>query len=161
MTHRMAISNHRLLAFDGKTVSFRWRDYAHGSKQRVMTVGTVEFLRPLLPPRSAQGLRTHPPLRPALQSIPKAATAPGPRTARSSRRRATSPANTAAGLRPLALSSLRQRHARLRALHRGTTLLGESRFLMIASANPLCRLAPRMFFAEVCVPHALSLQSHA
>jgi len=44
-THRMAISNHRLLAFDGQRVSFRWRDYAHGSKARVMTLDGVEFLR--------------------------------------------------------------------------------------------------------------------
>jgi hypothetical protein len=29
-THRVAISNHRLLAFDGERVTFRWRDYAHG-----------------------------------------------------------------------------------------------------------------------------------
>jgi len=44
-THRMAISNHRLTGFDGEHVSFRWRDYAHGSKQRVMTLDAVEFLR--------------------------------------------------------------------------------------------------------------------
>jgi putative transposase/transposase-like zinc-binding protein len=44
-THRMAISNHRLLAFDGQKVSFLWRDYAHGNKQRVMTLEAVEFLR--------------------------------------------------------------------------------------------------------------------
>ena len=44
-THRMAISNHRLLAFDGQRVSFQWRDYAHGSRQRVMTLDAVEFLR--------------------------------------------------------------------------------------------------------------------
>jgi hypothetical protein len=44
-THRMAISNHRLTAFDGEQVSFRWRDYSHGSKQRVMTLDAVEFLR--------------------------------------------------------------------------------------------------------------------
>ena len=44
-THRMAISNHRLTAFDGQRVSFRWRDYAHGSKQRVMTLDATEFLR--------------------------------------------------------------------------------------------------------------------
>ena len=44
-THRMAISNHRLTAFDGEHVSFRWRDYAHGSKQRVMPLDAVEFLR--------------------------------------------------------------------------------------------------------------------
>jgi hypothetical protein len=44
-THRMAISNHRLLAFDGQKVSFLWRDYAHGNKQRAMTLDAVEFLR--------------------------------------------------------------------------------------------------------------------
>ena len=44
-THRMAISNHRLLAFDGQKVSFLWRDYAHGNKQRVMTLDAGEFLR--------------------------------------------------------------------------------------------------------------------
>jgi Putative transposase len=44
-THRIAISNHRLLAFDGQRVTFRWRDYAHGSKQRLMTLDSVEFLR--------------------------------------------------------------------------------------------------------------------
>ena len=44
-THRMAISNHRITAFDGQRVSFRWRDYAHGGKQRVMTLDAVEFLR--------------------------------------------------------------------------------------------------------------------
>jgi predicted RNA-binding Zn-ribbon protein involved in translation (DUF1610 family) len=44
-THRVAISNHRLLAFDGKQVAFRWRDYAHGNKQRVMTLSSDQFLR--------------------------------------------------------------------------------------------------------------------
>ena len=44
-THRMAISNHRLAAFDGERVSFRWRDYAHGGKQRLMTLDAVKFLR--------------------------------------------------------------------------------------------------------------------
>ena len=43
-THRMAISNHRITAFDGKRVSFLWRDYAHGGKQRVMTLDAVNFL---------------------------------------------------------------------------------------------------------------------
>jgi len=43
-THRMAISNHRITAFDGERVSFRWRDYAHGGRQRVMTLDAVNFL---------------------------------------------------------------------------------------------------------------------
>jgi len=44
-THRIAISNHRLLAFDGERVTFRWKDYAHGGKQRQMTLSAIEFLR--------------------------------------------------------------------------------------------------------------------
>jgi len=44
-THRVAISNHRLLAFDGERVTFRWKDYTHGGKQRKMTLSAGEFLR--------------------------------------------------------------------------------------------------------------------
>jgi Putative transposase len=47
-THRVAISNHRLLAFDGNNVTFRWRDYAHGNVQRTMTVSAEEFIRRFL-----------------------------------------------------------------------------------------------------------------
>ena len=41
----MAISNHRLLAFDGDHVTFQWKDYAHGDERRTMTLTTMEFLR--------------------------------------------------------------------------------------------------------------------
>lgn len=44
-THRVAISNHRLLELDGGRVTFRWKDYAHGGKQRKMTLEATEFLR--------------------------------------------------------------------------------------------------------------------
>jgi hypothetical protein len=44
-THRVAISNHRLVSFDGERVTFRWKDYAHGSQQRLMTLTATEFLR--------------------------------------------------------------------------------------------------------------------
>jgi hypothetical protein len=44
-THRVAISNHRLSAFDQERVTFRWKDYAHGGKQGKMTLGATEFLR--------------------------------------------------------------------------------------------------------------------
>ena len=47
-THRVAISNHRLVAFQNDRVSFRWKDYAHGGKQKIMTVSTDEFLRRFL-----------------------------------------------------------------------------------------------------------------
>jgi len=44
-THRIAISNRRLLAFDGERVTFRYKDYAHDGKQRIMTLNAPEFLR--------------------------------------------------------------------------------------------------------------------
>jgi predicted Zn-ribbon and HTH transcriptional regulator len=44
-THRVAISNHRLLAFDQERVTFRWKDYARGGKQGQMTLTATEFLR--------------------------------------------------------------------------------------------------------------------
>src|SRR5947199_2752036 len=47
-THRVAISNHRLLDFDGDRVTFRWRDYAHGNKKRKMTLAAHEFIRRFL-----------------------------------------------------------------------------------------------------------------
>ena len=43
--HRVAISDHRLVSFDGERVTFRWKDYAHGSKIRPMTLTATEFLR--------------------------------------------------------------------------------------------------------------------
>jgi hypothetical protein len=47
-THRVAISNHRLLTVTDNQVAFRWKDYAHGSKQRTMTLSPEEFLRRFL-----------------------------------------------------------------------------------------------------------------
>jgi hypothetical protein len=47
-THRVAISNHRLLSFRDNQVTFRWRDYAHGNKSKAMTVSADEFLRRFL-----------------------------------------------------------------------------------------------------------------
>ena len=47
-THRVAISNHRIVNFADGKVTFRWKDYAHKSKQRLMTVTADEFLRRFL-----------------------------------------------------------------------------------------------------------------
>jgi predicted Zn-ribbon and HTH transcriptional regulator len=47
-THRVAISNQRLLSVADHRVSFRWKDYAHGSKNRTMTLSAEEFLRRFL-----------------------------------------------------------------------------------------------------------------
>jgi hypothetical protein len=47
-THRVAISNHRLVRFANGQVTFRWKDYAHGNKRRLMTLTAEEFLRRFL-----------------------------------------------------------------------------------------------------------------
>jgi hypothetical protein len=47
-THRVAISNHRLVSLADGKVTFRWKDYAHGGKKRKMTVSVEEFLRRFL-----------------------------------------------------------------------------------------------------------------
>jgi putative transposase/transposase-like zinc-binding protein len=47
-THRVAISNHRLVCFQNDHVTFRWRDSAHGNKKRILTLPVEEFLRRFL-----------------------------------------------------------------------------------------------------------------
>src|ERR1700758_3751077 len=47
-THRVAISNHRLISFSDGTVTFRWRDSAHHNEQKPMPLELDEFLRRFL-----------------------------------------------------------------------------------------------------------------
>lgn len=49
-THRVAISNNRLISADTDTVSFRWKDYRikTGDRQKVMRLATSEFIRRFL-----------------------------------------------------------------------------------------------------------------
>jgi hypothetical protein len=47
-THRVAISNHRLVSLVDGQVTFRWRDSANHNQQKVMTVSRDEFLRRFL-----------------------------------------------------------------------------------------------------------------
>jgi hypothetical protein len=47
-THRVAISNHRLISLADGKVTFRWRDSAHHNVQKVMTLALDEFLRRFL-----------------------------------------------------------------------------------------------------------------
>ena len=49
-THRVAISNRRLIAVDEHSVTFRWKDYRadRRDRQRVMTLATGEFIRRFL-----------------------------------------------------------------------------------------------------------------
>jgi hypothetical protein len=46
-THRIAISNHRLVSADANTVAFRWKDYRikNGDRQKIMRLATPEFIR--------------------------------------------------------------------------------------------------------------------
>jgi hypothetical protein len=54
-THRIAISNNRILSNRGGNVSFLWRDYADNNRQKTMTLKAAEFIRRfllhVLPPR--------------------------------------------------------------------------------------------------------------
>lgn len=47
-THRVAISNARLVSFDDGRVRFRWKDRAEDGRQKEMTLDGVEFLRRFL-----------------------------------------------------------------------------------------------------------------
>ncbi len=47
-THRVAIANQRLLALDDTRVSFRWKDYRHHNRSKVMTLAAEEFIRRFL-----------------------------------------------------------------------------------------------------------------
>jgi hypothetical protein len=47
-THRVAISNSRIMSFDGQSISFAWRDYKDSNKSKVMTLDAAEFSRRFL-----------------------------------------------------------------------------------------------------------------
>jgi hypothetical protein len=47
-THRVAISNHRLVSLADGKVAFRWRDSAHHNEQKLLTLSLDEFLRRFL-----------------------------------------------------------------------------------------------------------------
>ncbi len=47
-THRVAISNHRLLDIDNGRVSFHWKDYRDHDRQKTMTLEADEFIRRFL-----------------------------------------------------------------------------------------------------------------
>ena len=47
-THRVAIANSRLISMNDDRVAFRWRDYRHSGKTKVMTLDAHEFIRRFL-----------------------------------------------------------------------------------------------------------------
>jgi hypothetical protein len=44
-THKVAISNHRLLKLEDGRVWFRWKDYRHGGVEKILSLEAIEFLR--------------------------------------------------------------------------------------------------------------------
>ena len=59
-THRVAISNHRLISLKEGDVTFKWKDYAHDNRQSLMTIRADEFIRRFLLhvlPRGFQRIR--------------------------------------------------------------------------------------------------------
>ncbi len=73
-THRVAISNSRLVSCDESSVTFRWKDYRARGKGapwlKTMTLAADTFIPPLPDPCPAQRLPPHPPLRPVRQRHP-------------------------------------------------------------------------------------------
>jgi hypothetical protein len=47
-THRVAISNHRLVQLKDAKITFRWKNYRHGNRVRLMTLDAAEFIRRFL-----------------------------------------------------------------------------------------------------------------
>ena len=91
-THRVAISNRRLISADETGVTFKWKDYRieGPGRYKTMTLDTPRVHSPLPDPRTAKGLPSHPPLRPARQRQPCRQHRAGAQAAR----RAVSPKRT-------------------------------------------------------------------
>jgi len=43
-THRVAISNHRIVDIEGGEVKFTWRDYRHNNQEKTMTLSADQFI---------------------------------------------------------------------------------------------------------------------
>ena len=80
-THRVAISNHRLVDVTDDTVTFRWKDYRHGSQVADAHARRRRVSPPLLAARPTEALRPHPLLRLPRVAVSDPATrtvSPGP-----------------------------------------------------------------------------------
>ena len=68
-THRVAISNSRLVGLDARGVTFRYKDYRGNGRERLrtMTLAPDEFIRRFLLHVLPNGVPPHPPLRTARQ----------------------------------------------------------------------------------------------
>ena len=122
-THRVAISNRRLVAADDAGVAFRWKDYriAGPDRWKTMRLAPARVHPALSPARAAQGLPPHPPLRALRQRQPRRKHRKSPCAAR--RRPACRRPETAAGdhtgraaCGALPMPALRRPHDRHRGL---------------------------------------------
>jgi Putative transposase len=70
-THRVAISNHRLVSFVDGQVTFLWRDSAHNNEQKPLTLSLDKFFTPLPAAYSSARVCAYPALRfPSLPTAP-------------------------------------------------------------------------------------------
>ena len=81
-THRVAISNNRLVSIDDGKVRFRWKDYRDGNRQKTMTLEAGEFIRRFLIHVLAGWVPPHPVLRLPRQLSSRAEAGALPGTAR-------------------------------------------------------------------------------
>jgi hypothetical protein len=70
-THRIAISNSRIVSFDGERVGFRYRDYAHSNTQKLLTPRCRRVPAPLPAACAAPSTGSHPLLRLSRQPYPR------------------------------------------------------------------------------------------
>jgi len=89
-THRIAIANRRLIAFEENGVTFRVEDYRHdgAERQRVMTLETREFIRRLkthVLPRGFHRIRHYGLLAASTRKAPACPRPPPPRCSRAER----------------------------------------------------------------------------
>lgn len=47
-THRIAVTNHRIIDIENGKISFFWKDYADGNKTKIVTLDCFEFIRRFL-----------------------------------------------------------------------------------------------------------------
>jgi hypothetical protein len=155
-THRVAISNHRLLTFEQERVTFRWKDYAHGGKPGKMTPGRHGVLTALLSARTPQGVRTHPSLRISRESHARFSFGAVPTTSELHfpwvRRNCNLP-NSLREFYPLALPALRCSHDRDSKIYRrGTINMCLLRFFVALSSVALSSRAPARRSIRVFTP---------
>jgi hypothetical protein len=114
-THRVAISNHRLLSVNESEVRFRWRDYKNHNKKRTMTLTWRRVSPPLSSARASQGFPAHSLFRMASQPKAWTSTAALPRSPESATRNSADASR--ASTRRFRMSEVSRTDARLRNVH--------------------------------------------